>query len=283
MEYLCSYCCKPFVPKRTDSLYCSHSCRQFAYVLRKSSKEPIKSFPVVKVIPFDDEIEGEQSKQGVEGVEEQSKVNKQSITSGTDESKLSVLTENELSVKTDNKLPVKTEEKKVCHSPPSVNKPEGNDKISYQSRNVVQLDKLYGERDLWYSLSKFFDSKDEAGIWVSERYRCLVEVLLTFSEMKRVELDDLKEVCNAFTDVIRSQFFKCLHPSYPYITEIGQLRDRIKITCLRNNGGFIKYRLSKEQKQTLIVTRFELSQFVAKRKFNELKFRDNQLNRKEES
>lgn len=281
MEYLCSYCSKPFVPKRTDSLYCSHSCRQFAYVLRKSSKEPIKRFPVAKSISLQDEISEEQTEQPIGQVEDQSKLN--DTKSVINENKLSVLTENELSVKTDNKLPVKTEEKKECLSTPSVNKTEGNDKISYQSRSVVQLDKLYGERDLWYTLSKFFDSKDEAGMWVSERYRCLVEVLLTFSEMKRVELDDLKEVCNAFTDVIRSQFFKCLHPSYPYIDEIEQLRDRIKITCLRNNSGFIKYRLSKEQKQILIVTRFELSQFVQKRKFNELKFRDNQLNRKEES
>jgi hypothetical protein len=281
MEYLCSYCNKPFVPKRTDSLYCSHSCRQFAYVLRKSSKELIKNFPVVKSIPLLDEISEEQTEQPIGQGEDQSKRN--DTKSVINENKLSVLTENKLSVKTDNKLPVRTEEKKEFPTPPVVKKTEANDNINYQSRSVVQLDKLYGERDLWYSLSKFFDSKDEAGVWVSERYRCLVEVLLTFSEMKRVELDDLKEVCNSFTDVIRSKYFKDLHPSYAYIDEIVQLRERLKVTCVKSNGGFIKYRLSKEQKQTLIVTRFELSQFVAKRKFNELKFRDNQLYRKDES
>jgi len=230
---------------------------------------------VAKVIPLQDEIPGEQKEQSIERVENQSKLKEQSSESVIKENKLSVLTENELSVKTDNKLTVKTGEKNETPVPPTSKKPEAFDHIDYQSRCVTLLDKLYGERDLWYSLSKFFDSKDEAGTWVSERYRCLVEVLLTFSEMKRIELDDLKEVCNAFTDVIRSKYFKCLHPSFPYIDEIDQLRERIKTTCQKSSGGFIKYRLSKEQKQILIVTRFELSQFVTKRKFNELKFRDN--------
>jgi hypothetical protein len=276
MEYLCSYCSKPFVPKRTDSLYCSHSCRQFAYVLRKSSKESIRNFPVVKAIPLQDEIAGEQMEESIGQTEDQSKLKEQSANSIIKESKLSVLTVKELPVKTDNKLPVRTEEKKESViSQAIIKKTEESDYINYQSRCVTTLDKLYGERDLWYNLSKFFDSKDEAGTWVSERYRCLVEVLITFSEMKRVELDDLKEVCNAFTSVIRSKYFKCLHPNYPYIDEIDQLRERIKTTCLKRSEGFIKYRLNKEQKQILIVTRFELSQFVPKRKFNELGFKEN--------
>lgn len=276
MEYLCSYCNKPFVPKRTDSLYCSHSCRQFAYVLRKSSKEPLEGFSIVKAIPLVDETAGVQMEQSIDNVEIQSKLKEQSPESVIKENKLSVLTENKLSVKTSNKLPVRTEEKKESVIPPSIIKnTEANEYTDYQSRYVMQLDKLYGDRDLWYSLSKFFDSKDGAGMWVSERYRCLVEVLLTFSEMKRIELDDLKEVCNAFTDVLRSKYFKSLHPSFPYIDEINQLRERIKTTCLKSSGGFIKYRLSKDQKQILIVTRFELSQFVPKIKFSELKFRDN--------
>lgn len=224
--------------------------------------------PTAKAIPLHDEGTEEQTEQSIGQIEVQSKLREQS--SG------SVIKENELSVKTNNKLPVRTEEKKEAIIPSAViKKTEVADYADHQSRCVTQLDILYGDRDLWYSLSKFFDSKDEAGLWVSERYRCLVEVLLTFSEMKRIELDDLKEVCNAFTDVIRSKYFKCLHPSFPYIDEIDQLRERIKTVCIKSSGGFIKYRLSKEQKQILIVTRFELSQFVQKIKFSELKFRDN--------
>lgn len=223
--------------------------------------------PATKVIPFQDEILGEQTKQSIGQVEDQSKLKEQS--SG------SVIKENELSVKIDNKLPIRTVDKKETLIQPIIKKTEVTEYADHQSRCVTLLDKLYSQRDLWYSLSKFFDSKDEAGIWVSERYRCLVEVLLTFSEMKRIELDDLKEVCNAFTDIIRSKYFKCLHPSYPYIDEIDHLRERIKTTCVKSTGGFIKYRLSKDQKQILIVTRFELSQFVPKIKFSEIKFRDN--------
>src|SRR6185312_6352017 len=35
MEYLCKHCGNSYLPKRTDSLYCSHTCRQEAYILRK--------------------------------------------------------------------------------------------------------------------------------------------------------------------------------------------------------------------------------------------------------
>ena len=275
MECLCLYCNNPFVQKRTDSLYCSHSCRQFAYVLRKSSKEPVKIMPVANEIPLQDEILAKHTEQSNEQVDNQSELKEQSQESAIKKNKLSVLTETDLTVKTDIKLPVRTVEKKSVLIQPVINKNGAPDYTAYQSRCVTLLDKLYGERDLWYVLSKFFDSKDEAGIWVSERYRCLVEVLLTFTEMKRIELDDLKEVCNAFTDVIRSKYFKCLHPTYPYIDEMDHLRERIKTTCIKSSGGFIKYRLSKEQKQVLIVTRFELSQFVQKIKFSEIKFRDN--------
>jgi hypothetical protein len=214
-------------------------------------------------VVIQDEVSEEQTKQSIGQVEEQA------TESVLKENKLPVLTEKELSVSTDNN-------KKETPIPPANSKKAGDgDYINYQSRCVMLLDKLHEERDLWYSLSKFFDSKDEVGTWVSERYRCLIEVLLTFSEMKRIELDDLKEVCNAFTDVIRSNYFKCLHTSYPYIDEITELRNRIKSTCLKTNGEFIKYRLSKNQKQVMIITRFELSQFVPKRKFNELKFINN--------
>jgi hypothetical protein len=243
-------------------MYCSHSCRQFAYVLRKSTKEPAKDLSMATVVPI------------VEKVSDDSM--KQELGQAEDQNKLSVKTKKDLSVNTDTELPVKIDKQEII--PPVVTeiKPavSENSYIDHQSKYVMQLDRLHAERDVWYSLSKFFDSNDEAGLWVSERYRCLIEVLLTFAEMKRIELDDLKEVCNAFTDVINSDYYQCLHPSYPYIEEIKKLRGHIKNTCIKTMGEHFKYRISKEKKQNLIVTRFELSQFVRKRKFSELKFRE---------
>lgn len=242
-------------------MYCSHSCRQFAYVLRKSTKEPVKDLSKATAVPLVEEISDNSIKQELGQAE--------------DQSKLSVKTEKELSVNTETELSVKTYKQEIM--PPIITeiKPivNENDYADHQSKYLMQLDRLHAERDVWYSLSKFFDSNDEAGLWVSERYRCLTDVLLTFTEMKRIELDDLKEVCNAFTDVINSDYYQCLHPSYPYIDEIKKLREQIKNTCILTNREQFKYRISSEQKQNLIVTRFELSQFVGKRKFSELRFR----------
>jgi hypothetical protein len=93
-----------------------------------------------------------------------------------------------------------------------------------------------------------------------------------------VELDDLKEVCNAFTSLIKSRYFKCLDESYPYIQEIQDLRAQIRNICIKAGESIlIKYRPSIEQRKQLIVARFELSQFVAKKKFSELNFKENSI------
>ncbi|MDP1800429.1 MAG: hypothetical protein Q8L81_03705 [Bacteroidota bacterium] len=256
-------------------MYCSHSCRQFAYVLRKSTKGSVKELALEKVIPSHNDAEEEMVKQDLGQISEQSK-SEESSESNAQTNNLSVRTEEELPIKTETELSVRTDKQKTI--PPIVTEIKSvvseNDYADHQSKYVMQLDRLQAERDVWYSLSKFFDSNDEAGLWVSEKYRCLIDVLLTFTEMKRIELDDLKEVCNAFMDVINSDYYQCLHPSYPYIDEIKKLREQIKNTCIKTKGDHFKYRIGKEKKQYLIVTRFELSQFVGKSKFSELKFRE---------
>ncbi len=259
-------------------MYCSHSCRQFAYVLRKS-KESVKDFSLEKV---PNEINDLSVR-----TEEEIPINAEINLPVRTEEEIPVNTGIELAVRTEEEIPVNTEiqfavrtdeqeQQKTMLPIAAENKAEINkeDYADYPSRYLIQLNRLYEERDLWHSLSKFFDSNDEAGLWVSERYRCLIEVLLTFTEMKRIELDDLKEVCNAFTDVINSKHYKCLDPNYPYTDEIKSLREQIKNICIKTIGEHFKYRISPEQKQGLIVTRFELSQWVKKRKFSELKFKE---------
>lgn len=265
MEYLCSYCNKPFVPKRTDSLYCSHSCRQFAYVLRKSTKETLKDVSLEKVILSDEKTP-----------EIHQKLPEQNLGKIPHPSKPQEVTKKELPVKTEIELSVRTDMQEASSQAPIENKSEDikSKYIDYQSRYMIELNRKHAQRDAWPDLSRFFDSNDDSGLWVSERYRCLIDVLLTFTEIKRIELDDLKEVCNAFTDVIKSDYYQFLDPSYPYMDEIKKLRDQLRNTCLKTSREQFKYRVSREQKQNLIVTRFELSQFVGKSKFSELKFRE---------
>jgi hypothetical protein len=240
-------------------MYCSHSCRQFAYVLRKSSNGSLRiKSEENNVDQIKDHLVSELTAP-IEHVE--------ILSVKTDIEKLSV-PKNELPVRTDSD---KREKNHTNKSPECVKEQTYTNR---PSRFVMEMDRLYSDRDLSYSLSKFFDAKDEAGVWVSERYRCLLEVLLTFSELKRIELDDLKEVCNAFTSLINSKYFKYIHPSYPYIDEIKKLREQIRNTCVKTIGEQLKYRLCREQKQKLIVARCELSQFVPKKKFSELKFKE---------
>jgi hypothetical protein len=70
---------------------------------------------------------------------------------------------------------------------------------------------------------------------VSLRYKCLMERLLVVSEMKCVHIDTIKEICNAFTMLIRSKYFKHLSEDYPYTTEILELKEALKIPC-QNSG-----------------------------------------------
>lgn len=118
---------------------------------------------------------------------------------------------------------------------------------------------------------------DGSGIvkWVSLRHKCLVDCLLTFSEMKQTETNDLKEVCNAFTLLIQSGSFKSLPVIYPYIQEILQLKESLKQICMEatiNNMQLLRFRLS-HSKKSLIATSWELSHFVPKVSFAGLNFK----------
>jgi len=270
MEYLCEYCKKPYLPKRTDSLYCSQSCRQLAYVLRKASSGELQDAK----IKTDEEKEPELSSTTI-GLTDNDELPVNTATqnnlSEDPDNQIPVNIAKDLSVKTDKKeLPVKTDKDKI-----SVNNPGPEPEYeAYTSSYLTELNAIHDQNNTWYALDGFFSKKNEAGMWVSEKYRCLVECLLVFTEMKYVELDDLKELCNAFTDVIQSRYFKYLHPSYPYIDDIQELRELVRRACLKaGDCQQITYRLGRAQKQNLIVTRFELAQFVPKRAFRELQFR----------
>jgi len=91
--------------------------------------------------------------------------------------------------------------------------------------------------------------------------------------MQFIELDDLKEVCNAFTSVIQSKSFSYLIAEYPYTKEIVWLRDTIKNICLNaDENEPIELRFKKETKLRLIVARWEMANYVPKISFSQLNF-----------
>lgn len=246
MEHTCQYCSKPFLPKRTDSRYCSHSCRQMAYVLRKVNGDDLSNTlsetnePSSEQLPANEELMG-----------------------------------NPVSEQQANEIPVNSRSKGVSVKTTKLPRPVKDDAKyeEYSSRYMEELWYLHEESNSWLALSELFTGKNQPCIWISERFRCLIECLLTLSEMKNVEANDLKELCNAFTRVIRSRYFEGFSGSYPYTEDILELRELLKRACI--NAGEkeqIRFRLSRNQKQNLIVTRYELSEFVPKKSFSELNF-----------
>lgn len=317
MIYNCSYCSRPFVPKRTDSLYCSHACRQFAYVLRKSNAS---QYPAVKEIqitgdserflPALDEVLANQKLIAVrtdtenkKSVTTDNRTNEQvslklSVSTDVDEQRQAVTNESATSALQEDRnsdLEGTNNQDKIKFSTSTPELPvttvesqkgiplnsladlaiERKPNKFYESIFVSQLNNLYEERSHAYTLSLFIEGKDPAGLWLSTRYRCLVDVLLTFNELKRIELNDLKEICNAFTLVIKSKYFKYVDSTYPYSDEIIKFRMLLWKICNSARREQFKFILSKEQKQKLLVTRFELSEFIPKIKYKDISFKAN--------
>ena len=111
--------------------------------------------------------------------------------------------------------------------------------------------------------------------WVSERLKCLSECLLLFSEMKTTSLNDLKELCNAFTMVINTEYYKRLPSKYPYTLKLTLWRNKLKQLCINNTEEEeIVFRLTKENRLELIATRYELAHFCRKKTFSQLCFKE---------
>jgi len=236
MEKTCPYCEKTFAGKRTDSLYCSPSCRQMAYIGRKTKVEllPPRSDQHIAsgLIGNDDTSAAEAKRTGtLVSTDALPEIQKPSIDA--------------------------SEEK---YTP-------------YQSRFLDSLIEFTNERHQQSSLETCLMHEDLPSYSVSLHLRCLVECLLIFSELKFLKVDDLMEVCNAFTYIVRSKNYALLPREYPYTDAILMLKEKLKRVCLKvENADQIKFRLTQEDKMEIIAMRFELAKFIPKRQFNELDF-----------
>lgn len=264
MERLCEYCMESFTPKRVDMCYCSPSCRQMAYLKRKTSPDNINK--------------------NIAGLNYQTSDNDRIIQSqNTEDCKSS----NSFDTQTKTILPASETDVTNAHENEAVNKSianhtikpsETSNKNQYIERESVfikELTDLANERDYVNDLSLLNYEGSEAAAWVNVRYRCLVECLLTFSEMKQLELDDLKEVCNAFTDLLNSRYYKYLPVRYPYTMEIEQLRNNIKQICINSEEEQVmNFKLREETRKKMIVTRWELAHYAPKKSFSQLNFKE---------
>lgn len=247
MEHICQYCSKPFLPRRTDSRYCSHSCRQLAYVLRKVSVDhPSKEENELSEVNYPSNEFLQNNQEIIKKPVSEQEANEIFVNSDV----------KELSVKT-------VKQASIAKSEPEYEE--------YDSRFMQELCELHEKSDSWPGLNELFARKDLHCIWISERFRCLIECLLTLSEMKSVDLNDLKELCNAFTYMNRSKHFEELSESYPYIEDLLELRELLKSTCINaGDNEQVRFKLSRNQKQNLILTRYELSEFTPRKSFNDL-------------
>lgn len=258
MEKLCEHCGETFEAKRKDVVYCSASCRQMAYMNRKLNFNTVSD-------------SGKISFSGItlSSGNEEPLVREEKINDVTEDIEQIDDANNNLDNTVTTTTPLESAEPKEL-----ANQESKEELKNYESKFNSAMVELFNDRELDVALNTCFYSQQSApSLWVGIRLKCLVECLLMFSEMKYTSVDDLKEVCNAFILMTQSDCFIHLPANFPYTKYIIHLREKLKTICIANNNlERIKFRINRENKIELIVTRFELSHFLPKKKFCNLDF-----------
>lgn len=179
---------------------------------------------------------------------------------------------NEQNVKT---YPVKIEEK---ITEKQVDKVE-NEFKQVSSKFITEIISLLKRRSIEEDLHSFIRNNKQhfkSIAWVNVRLRCLIEVLLLVSERKQLPLIDLIEITNAFICLVKSEHFKKLPSNFLYYNIAKDLRDKLKVICIENEGvQELPLKLNRRLKIELIVYRCELRAVASKIKFSELNFKIN--------
>lgn len=260
MEKICEHCGDLFIVKRKDVLYCSASCRQMAYLNRRLNAH------------YTDEINNRNQlhdtsnhKPSIDGLQNRE---------DNDETSIDILNKNnETSIDVLENINSERLNKIDISSNNLIDEPQQAYK-DIKSRFLTEISELYNQRDYISVLNScLYVHQNVPCFEVSERLKCLIECLLLFSEMKTTDIEDLKEVCNAFTLTIGSNYYKELPTLFPYKAYLVLLRNKLKQLILENcSDKHIAFRLSTESKIELIATRYELSYFCTKKKFCDMSF-----------
>lgn len=147
------------------------------------------------------------------------------------------------------------------------------------SKFIKEIISLLKRRSIEEDLHSFIRNNKQhfkSIAWVNVRLRCLIEVLLLVSERKRLPLIDLIEITNAFICLVKSEHFKKLPTNFLYYNIAKDLRDKLKVICIENEGvQELPLKLNRRLKIELIVYRCELRAVASKIKFSELNFKIN--------
>lgn len=140
---------------------------------------------------------------------------------------------------------------------------------------VVELMEQRNYESLLQSLRRDNAETAASQDWINVRLRCLVECLLMLSERKTILLNDLAEITNAFTLIIRSAHFQNLPETYPYTHKIKELRNKLRgIYGAAEEMEEFRLNLGKSLKIELIAMRCELRTVVPRKTYNQLQFKE---------
>ena len=238
MERLCEQCGEPFMPKRADASYCGHSCRQQAYLARKMGQGNNFGNLTFNTTDQDEMTDKQEPLVPV--------TDKATFVSMQDEKPAATLEPHQ--ALTDKKPP------------------------EYFSSFLDYIDSRIAFRNRDSFLSAFEIRHPALSHWVNTRYLCLVESLLAVSEMKSVDLDDLKDISNAFHLLLNSEIFKNMPVDYPYAVEMNKYYETIRQFCISSKDEIVVVKFTRTTKSELLAARFELVQFVSWVKFDQLNF-----------
>ena len=311
MTHQCSYCDKPFTALRRDKQYCSPTCKQMAFLKRqdgttgfalpkrqvpkRSNGQKVKPsssiLPTTNTLPIDIEKLREELYAFAEtAIENKLKrlIQAQNVKEATlkmvkhdlPTELQTVNKENETSTEQtvkpsstllDDSDKKETSKSKVVSQPPTILIEETE--ASYTHIRCKWIDDLHeriNERgvDSWFYKNAREGGKSE---WVSVHYLCLLECVLTISDMKVVAWNNLAELGNAFIFLTNTAYYKELPYDYPYTTDIVSLKDKLKSFCLETQEEeWVQFRLKFDDKIDLMLQRYELSDAFAKISFNQL-------------
>jgi len=145
---------------------------------------------------------------------------------------------------------------------------EGQTYIPIYCKWINELNKRFDERENDEWLRRHITSQIQ---WVSLHYRCLLDAVLTVSDVKVIEWDDLAEITNAFTFLITTTYFKELSADYPFTKEIISLREKLNNFCLEaQEEEYVQFRLKFDTKKELLLQRYELASVFSKINYNQL-------------
>lgn len=239
MKRICPYCKEEFEAQRKDKNYCSASCRQQSYLIRKGTSLLGNETSLIQTVK----------------------------------------TSNDVLLETNNDVSndVLTNNQNVIEQSAIQN--HGIKEKEYKWINSSFLDKLINklrDRNMEYHLSdlNFNHPIVVSSIqWINIRFRYLIESILTLSERRKIAIVDLIDITNAFTLMLQSDQYKNLPETYPYTHDIKRLRNKLKGVCLEMKGlEEMCFRIRKEMKAELIVLRCELRTVAEKKPFNHLDF-----------